>query len=34
MANTSEIGGPHNIKRWSVSSGSSNQTDGYRYKVV
>ena len=26
--------GPHNIKRWSVSSSSSNETDDYRYKVV
>ena len=26
--------GPHNIKRWSVSSSSNNETDDYRYKVV
>ena len=26
--------GPHNIKRWSVSSGSSNETDDGRYRVI
>jgi len=28
------VNGPHNIKRWSVSSGASNKTDDDRYSFI